>query len=301
VGVTERLKIDYETLKKRNPRLIYCSVTSYGQSGPDAKLKGYDVVTQAASGLMNLTGFPDGPPTKAGSALADSLGGTFAFGGITTALLHRERTGKGQWVDVSMVDCLFSMVFDEPMDCYEKLELPARLGNRIMRLSPFNSYQTKDGWLVIGSGTDSHWHNVLRAIEREDLIGDQRFSDLSGRITRNEEVDTIISEWAKEQTSEEAMSKMRTFDVICGPVRTIQDILAWPHMKARNMLQDLPHPTLGPLSDIKAPGFPIKFSDSPGEFDQSAPLGGHHNEEILGGLLGIEKKEIEKLKSEGII
>ena len=301
VGVTERLKIDYETLKKRNSRLVYCSVTGYGQSGPDAKLKGYDAVTQAVSGLMNLTGFPDGPPTKAGSALADSIGGTFAFGGITTALLHRERTGQGQWVDVSMVDCLLSLVLDEPLDCYEELGLPERLGNRIMRLSPFNAYPAKDGWLVIGAGTDTHWHNILRAIGREELIGDQRFANLSGRITRSEEVDAIITEWTKERTSEEAMSQMRTFEVICGPVNTIKDILAWPHIKARDMLQDLPHPTLGPLPDVKTAGFPIKFSDSPGRLDQPAPLSGQHNEEILCGLLGMGKQELEKLKGEGVI
>ena len=282
-------------------RLVYCSVTGYGQSGPDAKLKGYDAVTQAVSGLMNLTGFPDGPPTKAGSALADSIGGTFAFGGITTALLHRERTGQGQWVDVSMLDCLLSLVLDEPLDCYEELGLPERLGNRIMRLSPFNAYPAKDGWLVIGAGTDTHWHNILRAIGREELIGDQRFANLSGRITRSEEVDAIITEWTKERTSEEAMSQMRTFEVICGPVNTIKDILAWPHIKARDMLQDLQHPTLGPLPDVKTAGFPIKFSDSPGRLDQPAPLSGQHNEEILCGLLGMGNQELEKLKGEGVI
>ena len=197
VGVTERLKIDYETLEKRNPKLVYCSITSYGQSGPDAKLKGYDAVTQAVSGLMNLTGFPEGPPTKAGSAIADSIGGTFAYGAITTALLHRERTGEGQWLDVSMVDCLLSLVFDEPMDCYEVLGLPDRLGNRIMRLSPFNAYPASDGWLVVGSGTDEHWNNILRAVGRGELVGDPRYKDLSGRITNNDEVDAVITQWTE--------------------------------------------------------------------------------------------------------
>ena len=301
VGVTERLKIDYETLEKRKPRLIYCSITSYGQSGPDARLKGYDAVTQAVSGLMNLTGFPDGPPTKAGSAIADSIGGTFAFGAITTALLHRERTGQGQWIDVSMVDCLLSLVFDEPMDCYEALGLPERLGNRIMRLSPFNAYQAEDGWLVIGSGTDAHWNNILRAVGREELVGDARYADLSGRITHNDEVDAVITEWTEKHTVEDALSTLRRFDVICGPVHTIEDILAWPHLKARNMLEDLPHPALGPLSGVKTAGFPLKFSKSPGGYDAPAPLNGQHNEEILGERLGLTKEEIEKLKRDGVI
>ena len=267
VGVTGRLKIDYETLEKRNPKLVYCSITGYGQSGPDARLKGYDAVTQAVSGLMNLTGFPDGPPTKAGSAIADSIGGTFAYGAITTALLHRERTGEGQWIDVSMVDCLLSLVFDEPMDCYDSLGLPDRLGNRIMRLSPFNAYQAKDGWLVVGSGTDAHWNNILRAVGRGELVGDARYADLSGRITNNDEVDAVITQWTEKHTVEEALAELRRFDVICGPVHTIRDILAWPHLKARDMIEDLPHPTLGPLSEVKTAAFPLKFNKTPGGYD----------------------------------
>ncbi len=301
VGVTARLKIDYETLEKRNPGLVYCSITGYGQNGPDARLKGYDAVTQAVSSLMNLTGFPDGPPTKAGSAIADSIGGTFAFGAITTALLHRERTGQGQWLDISMVDCLLSLVFDEPMDCYEALGLPDRLGNRIMRLSPFNAYEAHDGWLVIGSGTDPHWNNILRAIGREELVGDPRYEDLSARITRNDEVDAVITEWTKRHTVEEALSELRRYEVICGPVHTIRDILAWPHLRARNMIKDLPHPTLGPLREVKSAAFPLKFSKTPGSYDTPAPLSGRHTEEILCDLLGLTKEEIDMLKEDGVI
>ncbi len=301
VGVTERLGIDYPRLKEHNPGLVYCSITGYGQSGPDAPLKGYDAVTQAVSGLMNLTGFPDGPPTKAGSAIADSIGGTFAYGAIATALLHRERTGEGQWVDVSMVDCLVSLVFDEPMDCYEALGLPERLGNRIMRLSPFNAYPAQDGWLVVGAGTDAHWNNILRAIGREELVGDARYADLSGRITHNDEVDALITEWTKKHAVAEGLDALRRFDVVCGPVHTIRDILAWPHLRARNMVEDLPHPTLGPLRGVKTAGFPLKFEKSPGGYDAPAPLSGQHNEEILGAWLGLGEEEIEALRRGGVV
>ena len=250
---------------------------------------------------MNLTGFPDGPPTKAGSAIADSIGGTFAYGAITTALLHRERTGEGQWLDVSMVDCLLSLVFDEPMDCYEALGLPDRLGNRIMRLSPFNAYPASDGWLVIGSGTDEHWNNILRAVGRGELVGDPRYMDLSGRITNNDEVDAVITQWTEKHTVEEALSELRRFDVICGPVHTIKDILAWPHLKARGMIEDLPHPALGNLSSVKTAAFPLKFSKTPGGFEAPAPLSGQNNEEILGELLGLAKEEIDRLMEDGVI
>lgn len=301
VGVTKRLKVDYETLHARKPSLVYCSITGYGQTGPDAGLKGYDAVSQAASGLMNLTGFPDGPPTKAGSALGDSVGGTFAFGAIMAALFHRERTGKGQQVDISMIDCIFSLIFDEPMDCYEQLGLPPRIGNRIMRLAPFNAYETKDGWVIIASGTNAHWHNILRGVERADLIGDERYEDMSRRVSRVAEVDAIITEWTKRREAKEAVSSLRAHDVICGPVNTIEDILAWPHMRERGMIVDVEHPTLGTLKNAKAPGFPFKFSGMEGGYAAPAPLVGQHNAEILGGLLGVSDAELKELGDEGVV
>ncbi len=300
-GTSERLKIDYPALKSRKPDLIYCAISGYGATGPDSGLKGYDAVIQAASGLMNLTGFPDGPPIKAGSALGDSLGGTFAFGGIMAALFHRERTGEGQLVDISMVDCIFSLVFDEPMDCYEALGLPERMGNRIMRLSPFNSYETKDGWIVIATGTDAHWRDLLRAIGRGDLIGDSRYADMSGRLKHNDEIDAILAEWTRQRETPGAIRQLREFGVICGPVRNIREILASPHMRARGMIENLAHPKIGDLPGVHAQGFPIKLSATPGGYERPAPLIGQHNEEIFCGLLGMKKDEIEKLKSDGVI
>lgn len=300
-GVASRLGIDYPALKKRRPDLIYCAISGYGATGPDAALKGYDAVIQAAAGLMNLTGFPGGPPTKAGSALGDSLGGTFAFGGIMTALFHRERTGEGQFIDISMADCIFSLVFDEPMDCYEELGLPERMGNRIMRLSPFNSYAAKGGWLVIATGTDAHWHDLLRTIGRGDLIGEARYADMTGRLTHNDEIDEIIAAWTREREVGEAVRLLREGGVICGPVRNIQDILAWPHLKERGMVGELPHPLLGQVPRVHAPGFPIKFEKSPGGYELPAPMIGEHNEEIFGGLLGIDSAGMNWLKDEGVI
>ncbi len=300
-GVTKRLGIDYPSLKERRADLVYCAISSYGATGPDSDMKGYDAVVQAAAGLMNLTGFPDGPPIKAGSALGDSLGGTFAFGGIMTALFHRERTGEGQFIDISMADCLFSLIFDEPMDCYEELGLPERMGNRIMRLSPFNSYPAKDGWLIIATGTDIHWRDLLKAIGRGDLIGDPRYADMTGRLENNEEIDEIIAAWTKERETAEAVSRLRKGGVICGPVRNIRDILAWPHLRERGMIGELPHPRLGTVPGVHAQGFPFKLEKSPGGYERPAPLIGEHNAEILGGLLGIDLAELEQLKKGGIL
>ena len=275
-GTAKRLGIDYPSLKEGRPGLVYCSITGYGATGPDAGLKAYDAVIQAASGLISLTGFPDGPPAKAESTLGDSLGGTFAFGGIMTALFHRERTGEGQFVDILMSDCLFSLIFDEPMDCYEELGLPERMGNRIMRLSPFNSYPARDGWLIVATGTDGHWRDLLRVIGRGDLIGDARYADMTGRLTHNEEIDALIGEWTKEREVGEAVHRLREGGVIYGPVRDIREILAWPHLRERGMIGEALHPTLGPLPGVHAPGFPIKLEKSPGGYERPAPLIGAH-------------------------
>lgn len=300
-GVTDRLGIGYELMHRRNPRLIYCSVTGYGSSGPDAQRKAYDATVQAAAGLMSLTGFPDGPPTKAGSSIADGIAGIFAVAGVLAALHNRQRTGEGQHVDISMVDALFSLIFDEPLDCYELLNLPPRLGNRIMRFSPFNSYPTKDGWIVVGAASTQHWHSILKAIGREELIGDARFEEISERLARNAEVDAIIHTWSAERTSGEALKRLRAFDAVCEQVHDIDDIKSWPHLRAREMLVDLVHPMLGAVGGVHAPGFPIKMSDAPSNYERPAPLIGDHNEEIFSGALGIDPEDLDQLKVEGII
>ncbi|MDA0999624.1 MAG: CoA transferase [bacterium] len=300
VGVTERLGIDYAAVRARCPNVIYCSVTVYGQTGPDAHLKGYDTITQAASGLMNLTGFPGGPPVKAGSALADSIGGVFAFSGIMTALYHRERTGEGQHVDISMTDCLFSLIFDEPLDCYEEMGLPPRMGNRIMRISPFNAYPARDGWLVIATGTNAHWHILARTIGRPDLIEKKEYANIEDRLPHNEEIDGIITGWTRERSVEEAIRLLQAEGVICSPVRTIEDIKNWPHLRERGMLTDLLHPTAGKVPGALAQGFPIRFSKSPGAYESPAPTVGQHNDEIYRDVLGFGPEDIARLKEEGI-
>ena len=169
-GVAERLGIAYEALAARNPRIVYCALTGYGATGPDRDLKAYDLMAQAASGLMAITGSPEGPPTKAGTPLSDMIAGTYAALGVVAALHERNRSGRGQAIDVSMVDCLFSMIMDEPLDCYAALGLAPRQGNRIMRFSPFNTYRSADGWVAIGAATPQEWRGLALALGRQDLL-----------------------------------------------------------------------------------------------------------------------------------
>ena len=301
VGVAARLGVDFDTLRQRNPKLVYASLTGYGQTGPDAKLKCFDPAAQAASGLMAITGYPDGPPTKAGSALADSITSVFAFSGILAALYHAERTGEGQHVDVAMVDSVFSLIYDEPMECYPALGLPDRQGNRIPRLSPFNAYQSSDGWLIIGVASDAHWRLLCGVIGQPELADDPDFATPGPRLTNNERVDAILSGWTGARTTSEAVAAVREVGVVCGPINDIDAIRKSPQFKARAMIEDLVHPTLGVLPDVGAAAFPLKFSGTETGYKTPAALPGTHNDDVYGSLLDLDAAALARLVEDGII
>jgi len=301
VGVAARLAVDYDRLAAINPRVISCALTGFGSTGPDRDLKAYDVTVQAAAGLMSVTGLPGQPPMKAGTALSDAIAGTFAMAGVLAALFDRTNTGRGQFVDVSMVDCLFSLLFDDPIDWYERLGVPVRQGNRIMRFSPINTYQTTDGWAVLGAATAGQWNGVLQAMERTDLIGHPEWSSLDWRVAHDAKVDALVREWASRQTTDVAVGRMLAAGGIASVIRGPEELAAWPHLRAREMYVALDHPTLGPLPGVGAPGFPIKFGAAGAGYASPAPLPRQHNEEIYGGLLGLDRVEIERLAAAGVI
>ncbi len=301
VGVAARLGIDYPRLAAANPRIVYCALTGYGSTGPDSGLKAYDVTVQAAAGLMSVTGLPGQPPMKAGTALSDAIAGTFAFSGVLAALLDRERTGKGQFVDVSMVDGLFSLLFDDPIDWYERLGVPVRQGNRILRFSPINTYATSDGWAVLGAATHDQWLGVLKAIGREDLAEHPDWRSLDWRVANNDQSDALVRNWAAARTTREAVDAMLAAGAVASVINGPEDLAAWPHLRARGMYQDLEHPTLGVLPGVGAPGFPLKFSAAATGYDRPAPLPGQHNVEIYQGLLGIGDEELALLAKNRIV
>ena len=301
VGVSARLGIDYPRLEALNPRIVYCALTGYGSTGPDRQLKAYDVTVQAAAGLMSVTGLPGQPPLKTGTALSDAIAGTFAMSGVLAALLDRANTGRGQFVDVSMVDCLFSLVFDDPIDWYERLGLPLRQGNRIMRFSPINTYPTSDGFAVLGAATPGQWIGVLNAIGRADLIDDPDWSSLDWRVTHDAEVDGLVRDWAATRSTAEAVRTMLDCGAVASIIRGPRELAEWSHLKERGMYAPLVHPTLGPLADVGAPGFPLKFGAADAGYDTPAPLPRQHNQEIYGDLLGLDAAEIARLAASGVI
>lgn len=281
VGVTKRLKIDYEQLKSKNPKIIYCSITGFGATGPDASKKAFDATVQAASGLMSITGEPDGLPMKIGSSMADTIAGTFAFSGILASLFRREKTGLGEYIDVSMTDCLISLLYDEPWDCFTALGLKKRQGNRIMRFSPFNCYAGKDGTVVLGAASEKDWISILRMIGQADLQYEDKFSSISKRIENNSEIDTIISIWTSTRSVDEIARLCENYEIPCHPVNDIAQIADWKQIADREILTPLPHPYFTNMKGPLAANFPIKFSGSKVTLDNPAPKPNEHFKEVM--------------------
>jgi crotonobetainyl-CoA:carnitine CoA-transferase CaiB-like acyl-CoA transferase len=298
VGTAARLGVDYAACRAVKPEIVYCSISGYGQTGPDAALKAYDTMVQAAAGLMSITGDPDGPPMKAGSPLADTVAGTFAFAGVLAALLHRGRSGEGQFIDVSMTDCLLALVLDESPDVWQHLGLPVRHGNRLARGSPFNVYPTTDGWIGIGTVNNIDWSRLLDVIDRADLTGDANFMSRAWRLANNGRVDAVVEAWTRKHGTAEAIVRLRAAEVACGPIRDIEGLKAWPQLAARGTLEPLRHPTLGPRPEVVAPAFPLRFSATPAGYATPAPLVGGDNDAIWGDLLGFD---VARLRASGAI
>lgn len=301
VGVTNRLKIDYETLREINPKLIYCSITGYGSTGPDRRRKAFDLMVQAATGMMSITGDPAGLPSKTGASLSDAVAGTFAMAGILGALFQRQSIGVGQFIDVSMSDCLLSLIFDEPFERYGELGLAHRQGNRIARFSPFNTYRSLDGSVAIGAGTASDWVKLLKIMDREDLLTSAEFMSPGWRIENNALVDAVIEKWSAHHSTEEIISLLDAANITCGPIRTIDDVVSWKHLRERGMLEPVRNPhfpdQLGPL----AAGFPLKFSKAAVGHDPRVPMPGEHNADVYGQLLNMPGDELDRLKRNGVI
>ncbi len=300
-GYMKKLQLSYEDIRMANPAIIYCSITGFGHIGPYREKRAYDLIAQAMSGFMDVTGTEGGPPLSAGIAVGDAIPALNAVIGIISALYHKKVTGEGQKVDISMQDCLFAMVYDEAFDVLKRLGLPVRTGNRSQRIAPFSAYEAKDGYFVLGVITDDQFHNLLKAIGREDLIEDPRYDDRAKRLERVDEIDGVISEWAIKKTKTEAVDTLLDNRIAAGPVMEIEELLEDPHLREREMVVDLLHPRLGVLDNVKGPGFPIKLSGCLHGYDRTAPMLGDDNREIYGKLLGFDEETLETLKQEKII
>ncbi len=299
-GTMESFGFDYPALKAVNPKVIFCSIAGYGQSGPYRDLTAFDLTIQATSGIMAVTGYPEGPPLRCGPWIGDLIPALYGLSGVLAALASREKTGHGERIDISMQDCGFSMIMDEALDLLVAKGIPTRQGNKNPRAVPWSTFPTKDGNIAICVYTNDQWKVFLGAIQKEDCLKDPRFKNLEDRLENAAEVEAMVGEWSKNLSSQEAMRVLREKKVPCDPVLEVKEVLEDPQLKSRGMIQELMHP-MGGKTGLKAAGFPIRFSELPAEYPGPAPMLGQHNQEIYTGLLGFSRKEMEQLEKEGII
>jgi CoA:oxalate CoA-transferase len=297
-GVLERLGLGYEVASKINPGIIYASISGFGQTGPRRNDITYDVVAQAMGGLMSVTGYADGEPLKVGISLGDYMGGYNAVIAILAALHYRTVTGEGQAIDISMQDGIWAMVFPDRANYFDTHVVPKRIGNRLSSSAPFGAYQAKDGYVVICTITDAQWQKALQAMGREDLSADERFLTRVLRTKHMDEVDSLVNDWLMDKTVEEALAALKKFQVPCSPIPTFDQVASDPQLLGREMIVEVEQPLSG---KIKLSGSVYKMSKTPGNRKLPIPLVGANNPDIYGGLLGIEEKELEKLKAAGII
>ena len=293
----DRLSLGAAALREINPRLVYASSSGYGSSGPYRDFPAMDLAVQAMAGVIGITGFPDGPPVKAGPAICDFMAGVHLYGAITTALLHRERTGQGSVVEVSMMEAIYPTLASNLGTHSAGDRSTKRTGNRHggMGLAPYNVYPTSDGYVAIITSNEKHWDAVILALDLKDLADQQIFVSREKRSKHMDVLDAAITAKTMEHTQESLVNRLRAASVPCAPVQELDDVINDPHLRARGSLKDIEHPIYG---NIVVPESPLRFADMPNpEYRPSVELG-HDTKEILMEMLGLHPDEAVTLTAE---
>jgi CoA:oxalate CoA-transferase len=299
-GTLDGLGVGYEVLKDINPRLIYATGTGFGISGPDRDNLAMDFTIQAASGIMSITGDPDGPPMKAGPTLVDFMGGIHLYAAVVTALLQRTTTGQGQLVEVAMQETVYPSLASSYDYHLRTGKVPPRAGNRQAGLAsaPYNAFQTKDGWVAIHVVTEAHWRNLLQAMGRADLLEDSRFSTNPARTENMTATEALVTAWTIGLDTTEIVAAAKRYRIPVAAVRNAIEVMNDPHMHERGMLQRIDHPSLGP---VILPNSPLRLHGSDRVEPVPSPLLGQHNIEVYGGWLGLGAEEVAALRRAGAI
>ncbi len=296
-GTMEKLGLGYDVLSEINPSIIYAATSGYGHTGPYSKRAAYDAVVQAMGGIMSITGEKGGKPTRVGSSIGDITAGLFTAIGILAALNNRNQTGKGQKVDVAMLDCQVAILENAIARYVVTGEVPKPGGNRHPSIVPFEPFETSNGEIMVAAGNDALWAAFCKVIGREELIEDERFKTNPLRNENYDELRPLIADPMKEKTTEEWQHLLDQAGIPNGPINTIDKVIEDPQVLAREMIVEIDHPVAGKL---KVPGIPIKFSRTPGKIRRTAPLLGEHTDEILKELLDMDSEEIQRLKNENV-
>jgi len=299
VGVMEKLGLGYDVLKEVNPRIIYGSISGFGLEGPLAKRPAYDIVAQAMSGMMSITGFPDAPPTKIGPSMGDNFSGAFLCMGVLMALYEREKTGVGRRLDIAMLDTLFSVMENFVIQYTIAGVVPHRNGNADPSLAPFDSFHAKDGDFVMGTGVDDMFVRLSEVMGRPELAKDPRFETNIQRCYNYAELKPEIEKWTMTKTVAELEEIIVGIQIPFGHILNIAEAAEHPQIKARNMLWKVYQP--GMDEEITFPGTPIKMHGLEDKCEKAAPLLGEDNEKILRNVLGYSEEKIAQLKKDEII
>lgn len=296
-GVTKKLGIDYATLEEVNPRLIYASISGFGQTGPYAMRAGYDLIAQGMSGLMSVTGEPGGPPAKCGVPISDLSAGLFCAFGILTAYIAREETGRGQYIDTSLFEGALAFSIWETAELWATGRIPQPFGSAHRLTAPYQALETRDGYINVGANNHRLWTRLCSALGREELVEDERFATNDDRMHNRAELVEELERATKEKKTGEWVEILLEAGFPAGPIYNYKEVFEDPHIAAREMRVEMDHPVEGTINGL---GIPIKLSETPGEIRRAAPLLGEHTDEALAEL-GYSESEIADLRERGIV
>jgi crotonobetainyl-CoA:carnitine CoA-transferase CaiB-like acyl-CoA transferase len=295
-GTMERLGLGYEALAPRFPRLVYCSISGFGQTGPRREEPGYDAVMQGEGGLMSITGAAEGPPFRLGVAISDIVSGMFAAQGIAMALLARVRSGRGQRVDVGMLDSTAALLTYQAGIYFATGATPGRMGNRHPTIAPYETFAGSDGDFVVAVGNDEQWRRFCRILGLNGLAADERFATNSARVRNYDALRPLLVDRMRSRKRAEWVRQLKADGVPCGSVREVGDALEDPQLDARQMIETVDHVTAGA---VRVLGVPIKLSATPGGVRSAPPALGQHTDRILEGDCGMTAARIEELRRTG--
>jgi crotonobetainyl-CoA:carnitine CoA-transferase CaiB-like acyl-CoA transferase len=295
-GTMARLGFSYEEVHTRNPRLIYCSISGFGHTGPDAERGGFDLVTQAMSGVMSVTGTPE-EPAKVGVPISDLNAGLFASHAILAALFSRTRTGEGQYIDTSLFEAAMAYTIWESNEYWATGKAPHGLGTAHRLSAPYQVFATADGWIAIGAANQRNWERFVQTIERPDLLRNPLFASNSARMANLPALVETLTDTLTTRSTAAWLPLLEQAGVPCGPVLSLDQVYQYPQVQARKMDMEIDHPIAG---RIHALGFPVKYSATPGQVYRPAPVLGQHTFQILEAL-GMSREQCEQLEAEGVI
>jgi crotonobetainyl-CoA:carnitine CoA-transferase CaiB-like acyl-CoA transferase len=302
VGGLRQYGLDYESLAAINPRLIYCSITGFGQDGPYASRAGYDFLIQGMGGLMSLTGHPDGipggGPMKAGVALTDILTGLYASNAVLAALAYRERTGQGQYIDLALLDVQVACLANQAMNYLTTGNSPQRMGNAHPNIVPYQDFPTADGYMILAIGNDSQFAKFCACAGKAELANDVRFATNKARVGHRESLIPQLRELTAQRTTADWIAALEPAGVPCGPINTLAQVFADPQVQARGARVEIPHPLAGKAEVVSNP---MRLSTSPVTYRRPPPGLGEHTDEVLSTLLDLGTGELEDLRSAGVI